>query len=202
MIIILLGVGKVVVNWTTGEADYLTKAEDWMETAHEHYQDPAGGYYLTADDAPTLIVRTKSALDHAYPSGNAAMVEAFARLFHITGRQVYRQCAEAAVASFSGALGQQFPSMAALLNAWELLSDGVRVTVLGGPGDPARAALMTALAEIGDPDLVIAHAGPGDALPMGYPTVEAGRAAAIVCRGQSCSLPITDPAALKQELVG
>jgi uncharacterized protein YyaL (SSP411 family) len=186
----------------TGEAAYLTRAEDWIATAHRHYQDPAGGYYLTADDAPTLIVRTKTALDHAYPSGNAAMVEAFARLFHITGRELYRQCAEAAVASFSGALGNQFPSMAALLNAWELLSDGVRVTILGVPGDPVHAALLRALAEVGDPDLVIAHAGPGEALPKSYPPVEPGRACAIVCRGQTCSLPITDPAALRKELVG
>ena len=187
---------------TTGEVGYLTHAEDWMETAHEHYRDETGGYFFTSDDAPTLIVRTKSALDHAHPSGNAAMVEAFARLFHITGRAVYRQCAEAAVAAFSGSLGQQFPSMAALLNSWELLSDEVRVTMLGAPDDPAKAKLMRAVAASGDPDLVIAHPAPNETLPMGYPPVAVGAVAAIVCRGQSCSLPISDPAVLTKELVG
>ncbi len=45
---------------TTGETAFLHKAEAWMETAHRHYHDETGGYFFTADDAPTLIVRTKS----------------------------------------------------------------------------------------------------------------------------------------------
>jgi uncharacterized protein YyaL (SSP411 family) len=186
----------------TGEPGYRAKAEAWMETAHEHYRDDNGGYFFTADDAATLIVRTKSALDHAHPSGNAAMVENFARLFHLTGEDVYRQCAEAAVAAFSGGLGNQFPSMAALLNAWEVLADGVRVTLTGEPNDPLRTRLLRAVAASGDPDLIVAHLAPGDALPMGYPPVAVGAATAIVCRGQSCSLPITDPEILRKELGG
>jgi len=187
---------------TTGDAAFLARAEEWMETAHEHYRDAAGGYFFTADDAATLIVRTKSALDHAYPSGNAAMVECFARLFHLTGREVYRQCAEAAVTAFAGELGSHFPSMAALLNGWEVLAQGIRVTLVGPPDDPRRTALLRAAASVGDPKLVIApEPSPGPSL-AGAPPVAEGEVAAIVCRGQSCSLPITDAEALKKELEG
>jgi uncharacterized protein YyaL (SSP411 family) len=184
----------------TGEADFLHKAEAWMEAAQRHYGDDAGGYFFTADDAPTLIVRTKSALDHAYPSGNAAMAECWARLFQITGTDLYRQRAEATVTAFTGEIGRQFPSMAALLNAWELLANAVRVTVIGMPGDAQHTALLRAAAESGEPNLVIVHLAPGAELPQGYPPVKPGPATAIVCRGQSCSLPLVDAEALRREL--
>ncbi len=187
---------------TTGEKAYLDRAADWLETAHACYHDPAGGYFFTASDAPTLIVRTKSAIDAAYPSGNAAMVEALARLFHITGRAVYRERAEAAVTAFAGDLGRQFPSMTALLNAAELLADAVCITVIGRPGEARREALLRVAAEVGDPNLIVVPLAPGAPLPEGYPPVKEGITAAIVCSGQSCSLPLTTPDALREELSG
>jgi uncharacterized protein YyaL (SSP411 family) len=195
-----MGRAAIALYEVIGESGYLDHAEDWMTAAHEHYGDAAGGYFFTADDAQTLIVRTKSALDHAHPSGNAAMVECFARLFHITGRDLYRQRAEATVAAFAGELGRNFPSMAALLNGWETLSDGFRVTVIGEPGDAAREALVRAAADVGDPDLILVQLTPDMPLPEGYPPVKPGAAVAIVCRGQSCSLPIADAEALRGEL--
>ncbi|HEY1722600.1 MAG TPA: thioredoxin domain-containing protein [Magnetospirillaceae bacterium] len=187
---------------TTGETTFLHKAEALMKSAHRHYHDPAGGYFFTADDAPTLIVRTKSALDHAHPSGNAAMAENWARLFHITGDDTYRQRAETTVTAFTGEIGRQFPSMGALLNAWELLTNAVRVTIIGADGDADRAALLRVAAASGDPNLVIVHLAPGAVLPKGYPPVKPGPATAIVCRGQSCSLPLMTPEALQRALSG
>jgi uncharacterized protein YyaL (SSP411 family) len=185
----------------TGEVSFLHKAEAWMETAHRHYHDPTGGYFFTADDAPTLIVRTKSAMDNAYPSGNAAMAESWARLFHITGNDAYRAQAETTVTAFTGEIGRQFPSMGALLNAWEVLANAVCVTVIGAPGAD-RDALLREAARAGDPNLVIVHRAPDDKLPEGYPPVKPGPAQAIVCRGQSCSLPIAEAAALRKALDG
>ncbi len=90
--------------------------------------------------------------------------------------------------------------MGALLNAWELLANAVRVTIIGTQGDPEREALLRAAATGGDPNLVIVHLAPGADLPDGYPPVKPGPATAIVCRGQSCSLPLTAAEALRREL--
>ena len=65
----------------TGRQDYFDQAVDWVKTADQHYWDgQSGGYFFTADDAQDLIVRTKSAIDNATPSGNGIMVEVLARL--------------------------------------------------------------------------------------------------------------------------
>src|SRR5262249_17358475 len=67
----------------TGEASYLTQAEDWVDVANALYWDEAeGGYFFTANDAENLIVRTKTANDSAVPSGNGSMAFALARLFY------------------------------------------------------------------------------------------------------------------------
>ena len=54
--------------------------------ADRFYRDnDGGGYFFTADDADALIVRTKTAIDNATPSGNGTMVGVLARLWHLTG---------------------------------------------------------------------------------------------------------------------
>ena len=66
----------------TGDGAYIARAEDWTETLDRHYWDgDAGGYFLTADDTEQLVVRAKSAHDHALPAGNGTMVGVLARLF-------------------------------------------------------------------------------------------------------------------------
>ncbi len=172
----------------TGEARFLAAGENWCETAHAHYRDAeSGGYFFTADDAESLILRTKSAIDSAYPSGNAAMVETLARLWHVTGREVWRERAEAAVAAFAGELGRHFPSMCALLCAWELIEGAVKAAIGGAPGDGGRAELLRAVASVGQPNLMIAYE-------------ESRAAGAVICRGATCSAPLTDAESVRLEL--
>jgi len=50
--------------------------------------------------------------------------------------------------------------------------------------------------------VVIAHDIKGSPALTSAPPVPEGQAAALVCRGNACSLPIADPEALKRELAG
>ena len=76
--------------------DCLARAEAWAAALDAHYWDAdGGGYFLTADDAEALIVRTKSADDDATPSGNGLAAEALARLALVTGEARHRDRAEA-----------------------------------------------------------------------------------------------------------
>jgi uncharacterized protein YyaL (SSP411 family) len=138
------------------------------------------------------------------PSGNGAMVEVLARLAFLTGAPARRLAAERAVAAFSGELERNFFPLATLLNAAEFLESAVPVAVIGRRGEAATAALTTAAWGAGHPLLVLQVVAPDAALPPGHPaagkTQLEGRATAYVCRGPSCSLPLTDAAALGQEL--
>jgi len=66
------------------------------------------------------------------------------------------------------------------------------------------AALRRAVYGASLPNRVVLALAPGESLPTGHPAygkgLVGGHAAAYVCDGPVCSLPLTDPAALAAEL--
>ena len=189
----------------TSEQDYIAQAESWIEVLDRHYWDPEhGGYFLTADDTESLIVRTKTAHDSALPSGNGTMVEVLARLYYLTGKAAYRERAEATIAAFSGEIARNFFPLASLINGQAFLRNAVQLVVAGPPGDERTAALLAAAHGVNQPDLVLRAVAPGEALPEGHPARGKGplegAPAAYVCRGTTCSLPITAPEELASAL--
>jgi uncharacterized protein YyaL (SSP411 family) len=187
----------------TGDPAYLARAEDWVALLDRHYWDAAhGGYYTSADDATDLILRPRDARDNAVPSGNGVMVGVLARLHHLTGQAEYRDRAQAILDAFSGELRRNLFPLATLLNSAELLDAAVQVVVVGPAGD--AAALLRAVNGVSLPNRVLSRVGDGGALPEGHPahgkTMQDGKAAAFICHGRTCSLPVTDPAALARSL--
>ena len=58
----------------TGDARYLDEAKSLVSVLDRHFADAAaGGYFITADDAADLIVRTKHCHDNAAPAGNGTL---------------------------------------------------------------------------------------------------------------------------------
>ncbi len=189
----------------TSEPGYLAQAERWVAILDRHYWDGAGGgYFFTADDTADLIHRTKHAQDNAVPPGNATMVGALTRLYLLTGKDAYRERAEALVAAFAGELERNFFPLASLLSQNELMQGALQVVLVGDPASPDLAALRQVLADRSLPNLVLQQIRPGATLPPGHPAAGKaavdGKATAFVCRGQTCSLPITDAAGLGRAL--
>ena len=179
----------------TGETAYLEQAETWIDTLDGHYWDAgSGGYFLTADDTEALIVRTKTVYDNATPSGNGTMAAVLARLFYLTGKSDYQAKALATISAFSGELHRNIFPLATLLNANELLRSGVQVVVAGARDADDTRALVTALSTVSYPNLILSLPRTAT-LPVGHPAHGKGTvgdaAAAYVCRGTTCSLPIT-----------
>jgi hypothetical protein len=196
----------LALHEATGRADYLAKAEAWVEAADARFKDAEnGGYFLSAADVADVIVRPKSAHDHATPSGNGMMAEVLARLFHLTGNDAYRRRAEAQIAAFAGDLERNALAMPVLLAAQELLENAVQV-VVAGPAGAASAALEAAAFQAPAPNLVFQRVADPAALPADHPAkakaASGGGVVAFVCRGQTCSLPISDPAELARQIAG
>jgi uncharacterized protein YyaL (SSP411 family) len=189
----------------TGTAAYLQHAIDWTAALDKHYWDAArGGYFYTADDAEALIVRARHAHDNAVPSGNGTMLGVLARLEALTGDTKYRERALLLIDAFAAELGRNAFAYSSLLNHAETLFRPVNVAVVGRRGEPSTEALLAAARSVSCPDRIIAVVAPNEDLPAGHPAHGKrgldGKATAYVCIGETCSLPVTDPVKLAEEL--
>ena len=189
----------------TGEVDYVTTAMGWVDVIDTHYWDAdGGGYFFTADDAEALIIRTKSAADSATPSGNSVIAATLARLHFLTGADHYRQRAEEIIGTFAGEASQNFFPLTGLFCANEILQTCAQVVVVGADDDPATLALLDVAWKAPNMNKLIQRIAPDVTLPDAHPATgkgqQDGRATAYVCIGQTCSLPLIDPAALRDAL--
>ncbi|HWE74170.1 MAG TPA: thioredoxin domain-containing protein [Stellaceae bacterium] len=188
----------------TGEAKYLSQVKNWVALASKHYADPRGGFFFTADDAESLIARAKNALDQPNPSGNGTLAAALARLYYLTGDADYGAAAQATLDAFAGAARQNLFGHATLLNAAELLLNGLQIVIVGDRHNADTKALLAAVYRRNLPNRIVSIIALGAALPAPHPATGkgqiGGKATAYVCEGPVCSLPFGDPAALDQAL--
>jgi uncharacterized protein YyaL (SSP411 family) len=195
----------LVLHEATGDPAYLDQAKSWVARLDQHYWDKAGGgYFFAADDTTDLIARAKTASDAAVPAGNGTLVGVLARLDLLTGDAAYRRRAEAILGVFSGEVGRNFFPLATLINNAEFAQKPVQIVLIGDPDDPALTALCRAAYQVSLPNRLVLAVKPGATLPPDHPAfgkgLVAGRAAAYVCDGPLCSLPLTDPRALIEAL--
>ena len=189
----------------TGEDAYVARAQAWVALLDARYWDESGGgYFYAPDDGEASISRTKTAHDSATPAGNGTMVGVLARLHYLTGEAAYGARAEALVKAFSGELEGNFSPLATLANNSELLRRAVQVVVCGKPEDSATRALVDTVFATSLPNRVLSALEPGAALPENHPAagkgLHEGQATAYVCVGPVCSLPVTEPKALRAAL--
>ena len=190
----------------TAEADYLERAEAWVAVADEQFRDrDNGGYFLgLGDDATEAMPRVKSARETAVPSGNGTLVGVLARLHALTGRDAYRERAAATVEAFSADISVHFFALATLINNSELLSGLVNVVVAGEPGAADTRTLLRTAHEAAAPNILAVAVPPDGGLPASHPAAGKGpvdgRAAAYVCMGNTCRLPVIEASALRESL--
>jgi uncharacterized protein len=189
------------------ETGFIARAEAFVALLDAHYWDEeGGGYFFTADDTSDVILRNKSAIDHAAPPGNATMIEVLARLYYLTGKNAYLDRAQALVSAFAGEIGRNFFPLASFINAQEFLQKATQVVIVGEPDGADTALLLQEVRSRSLPDLVLTTLPATSSLPEGHPAHgkvqarlkngSAGTATAYVCRAMTCSLPITEAAGL------
>ena len=189
----------------TGQAAYVAQAERWIAVLDDQFLDAEnGGYFFTPMDGDTLILRPRHATDDATPSGNALVADALARLFYLTGKDVYHQRAEAIHRAFPPTENHDVVGLASLLMAAEVLQTGLEIVVLGDLDDADAQALVHAAHVSAPPHRILHWLAADQDLPPSHPAWGKykldGMATAFVCIHQSCSLPITDVHALKSHI--
>ncbi|GAT69603.1 N-acylglucosamine 2-epimerase [Planomonospora sphaerica] len=200
-----LAEGLLALYAVTGEVRWFRRAGTLLDTVLDRFADGSGGFFDTADDAERLFQRPQDPTDNAAPSGQFAAAGALLSYAALTGSARHREAAEAALGTVS-VLAPQHARFAGwgLAVAQAAVTGPVEVAVVGPAGDPATAALHRAALLSAVPGLVVAVGEPGSS---GVPLLESrglvdGSPAAYVCRGFTCRMPVTTPAALRAELGG
>jgi uncharacterized protein YyaL (SSP411 family) len=196
--------GLLALYEATFDEHWFVTARQLADAILDHFVDPDGGFFDTADDHEILITRPKDVQDNAVPAGGSAAAGVLLRLAALTGESRYRAAAERAIATVLPYLARYPTGFANWLSAIHLAVEGIdELAIVGDPIDPATVALVDVAKTGFRPNLVVAVSSDPDAsavpLLAGRTMID-GRPTAYVCRDFACRQPVTDPAALREQL--
>jgi len=171
---------------------WLDWAVELAETMLRHFEDRgAGGFFFTADDHESLMLRPKTFGDDATPAGNGIAARLLIRLGFLLAEPRYLDAAERTLRSAWSLLERYPHGHTSLLMALDELTQPPTVVVLRGAADDLTV-WRAELDKLYDPRrLVLAVPSDASDLPAGLADKrpQAG-AVAYVCRGTACSAPL------------
>ena len=180
----------------------LSWAKQLADAMLQRFEDKErGGFWFTADDRPTPLFRPKSFSDESMPSGNALAARALISLGHLCAEPRYLDAAERALRAAFPSLQQDPQSHSAMLLALEDMLAPPTMVVLRGDAE-ALLEWREELANQYDPRRLVLSI-PADAKGLTgllARCLPRGQACAYVCRGTTCSLPVTSIGSLAMTL--
>ncbi len=169
------------------ESSHLEAAIRLTATQCELFEDKeSGGFWATSDGEPNfLVLRLKDEYDGAEPSGNSVAALNLLRLAGITGDREYKNSAEKTLGAFARQLIEAPTSSPQMLVAVGFnLTQPKQITLEGDPAASDTRALLRALWRKFVPYKTVSLVKADSLKP----------ATAVVCQGQTCSLPVSDMA--------
>jgi uncharacterized protein YyaL (SSP411 family) len=175
------------------------------------WDESLGGFYDTASDHETLVTRPRDIFDNAQPSGGSVAAEVLLRLAVITGREDFNLKGAAPLRSLHDLMSRAPGGTAYWLGVLDFyVSTPKEIAIIGPREEAATRELVDAVFSRFLPNKVVVGAaseqGPGSS-PGASPLLEdrglvAGKPTAYVCQHYVCQLPVTDAAALSEQLDG
>jgi len=190
---------------TTLEPRYFAAAQKTLDLAIDRYGDAEGGGFFDrpSDAAPMggLDVRRKPFQDSPTPGANSVAAIGLIRMHAFTGDERYYNFAKKTLEAFAG-IAPQYGMFAATygLAATLFSRHPLQVVVTGRADDPAAKALEDAAHSVYRFGKSVLRLTPGasianfaGALKETLPHLPEDKAMAVVCAGQTCLPPTSDP---------
>jgi len=190
----------------TGDPSNVRLARGLADAMVEAFWSEGEGFFFTPKDGEALITRSKDPYDNAVPSGASMANRALLRLGALVDER-YAKIAEAELVRLApAAVANPFGYGQTLCELDRLVRGNVDVVLVGPRKDERTRALARAAFGKWLPNRTIAWVDPSDPSSREAAAVLAeGKPAqaepvAYVCRGHTCSLPVTTPEALARLL--
>ena len=171
------------------------------------WDDTSSIFYDIGTDAEQLVVRPRTVLDNATPSGGAAATEVFLRLHALTGNGNYHTIAERALRSVHMYMTRYPTAVGHWLTALDFAIGSTKeIALIGNRASDDLNALLEALTERFMPNKIVVAATPDEAFEWGDLPVLEGRsmindqATAYVCENFVCKLPVNTVEAFLEQL--
>lgn len=193
--------GVIHLYEATLQSAHLDFAIELAEAMLAKFYDAAnGGFWQSPAGTNDLILRVKDDYDGAEPSGNSVATLALLKLAAITGREDFKQSAEATLQLAAHRLQNQPAALAYMLQALDFWLDEPRRVVIAGDMNSADfRELLRAAHSVFQPDkIVLGNAGAVEPFAKTLPAKL--EAVAYVCTGNACQPPTSEAAKLQELL--
>jgi uncharacterized protein YyaL (SSP411 family) len=195
-----LAQGLLDLYEATFDFRYLEASIRVTEQQRELFEDEAGGFFASAHEDATRLMRIKDDHDGAEPAGNSIALLNLLRLHRITGRAEFGQSARRLIAAFQQTLMTQPAGVPQMLAACEFELAPQREIVVAG----SHPELLTSLLwERFDPQRILLHADDDTAgfqSTIAEMSARAGDAAVFICENFTCQAPATSEEDLRRLL--
>ncbi|MFZ5425969.1 MAG: thioredoxin domain-containing protein [Thermodesulfobacteriota bacterium] len=190
--------GLVELYQATFDLGWLQAALDVTDQMLARFLDEEnGGFYFTASDAETLLVRPKDFFDAALPSGNSAAMLVLSKLSRLAARHELAEHADRLARCLGKTVASYPAGFTMLLCGLDFAMGPGSDVVLSAPDDESLEPVLAALRGRFLPNtLVLRRDEKGElaslaAYTAGMCPVD-GKATAYICRDGRCEPPTTD----------
>ncbi|KAK9984016.1 hypothetical protein SO802_033541 [Lithocarpus litseifolius] len=199
-----------------GGIKWLLWAMELQDTQDELFLDrEGGGYFNTAGEDPSILLRVKEDHDGAEPSGNSVSAITLARLASLIGGSKsdrYRQNAEHLLAVFETRLKDTAMAVPLMCCAADMVTLPLKkqVVLVGHKPSVEFENMLVAAHASYDPNKTVIHIDPSNKEEMDFwegnnsniavmakNNFVADKVVALVCQNFTCKAPVTDPESLK-----
>ena len=195
--------GLLALYQSTFDPRWYDWAQDLATYLLAHFRDEENGaFFDTSDDHELLLYRPKDVQDNATPSANAMAATVLLKLSLYTGEGHYWDVAQDATERMTSFMAR-YPTGFAhwLCAAAFILGDPREVAIIGKPDEPDVGALAHFVLGSYHPNLVLAVGDASSNIPLLAGRAQiGGKPTAYVCRQVVCKTPVTDSAALREQL--
>ncbi|PTX95510.1 thioredoxin domain-containing protein [Opitutus sp. ER46] len=175
----------------------------------QFWDDQAGGYFNSAADDPSLVLRLKEDYDGAEPAPSSVAALNLFRLAAMLNREELRAQGRRTLEAFRARWTRAPHALPQMMSALELALEPPRHGVIAGdPATPEFRRLVSVLHEKLGPRRVLLAATGGESqawLAQRSPWLKEmiavdGRPTVYLCEEFTCRAPVSDPGVLRQQL--